>query len=233
EVKRRGIKEYYKLTPHVWMHCPTSRRLVLAEEQRALVDRLENPGGSLRGDLRTAFESAEGPVRGAAVGPSAQLDFRFDFSPWVRIPLQGHAHPLVLSVASSSRLTRDTLEVRTVRTYSSSEKAKLAAVQIDDSVGQAFGALERSRPPLRSGRVSTQGHPRLVGRRGPRREDRGALDNPDPRIARPARPAQAQQLTVRPIGHPPVRSVATFDSWGNGFPIIDGHDAFPALPSRP
>src|SRR5262249_20143471 len=82
-VKRRGISGYYTLSLPGWSRGPTSRRLVLAEEQRALVDRRGNPGGSLRGDLRTAFESAEGPVRGAAVGPSAQLDFRFDFSPWV------------------------------------------------------------------------------------------------------------------------------------------------------
>jgi hypothetical protein len=147
QTKRRNGKVYYKLAENKWIHCPTSRRLVMCQQEQTLTRLLGVSEEAPRGDLKTAFAGADGPIRAAAVGPSAQPDIRFDFSPWVRVPSRDRPHPLVLSAIGSSKLRRDALELQTTRTYSSSDKAKQAAAQMREVLDAVYATVDRLAKP--------------------------------------------------------------------------------------
>jgi hypothetical protein len=140
-------KPYYRLAGGWWMHCPSRRVMVLSDDEAVLNALVRSGGGRLRDQLRTAFDAAEGPIRGAAVGPSAQPDIRFDFAPWFRLPMRDKPHPLTLSVTASSRLTPDSLHLDTEFVYSSSEKADLAAAQRKDTLDRVVAFADRVAHP--------------------------------------------------------------------------------------
>src|SRR5262249_6909758 len=127
--RQKDGRNYLEISAErLWLYQPSARVVITSENENLLYSAMAGKTDELRisQDLKRAYRDADGPVRGAAVGPQAQS------SP-VTAPLKllveknPDPPPLCLAQCISTKLRSDRTEVLIVSTYSSSEKAKTAA----------------------------------------------------------------------------------------------------------
>lgn len=140
KVKQKGSQKYLEFTNGHWLFNPTERVVLLTDREPLLLDAMSGNGADLRigPDLLSAARGASGPLWGAAVGPAAQPDTRGYFPDLLRLRKNPDPHPLRLSETYSTRVTADGIEFTIVAAYSSPEKAKVAADQMDYGVKHAL-----------------------------------------------------------------------------------------------
>jgi hypothetical protein len=149
KVRHRGDKPYLVFDNGTWLFNATERTVLLTDYEPLLLDAMSYNGDDIRigKDLVKAIEAATGPVWCAGVGPAVQPDTRAFYPDLLRLGKTTEPHPLRLSETLSTRVTGDRTEFTDVSMYSSPEKAKIAADQLDAGLKRLVAEGVAGRPP--------------------------------------------------------------------------------------
>jgi predicted Zn finger-like uncharacterized protein len=140
KAKKRGAQQYLELANEsTWVFNPTANVVVVADNEKQFFKSMDGKAGDIRisDDLRKAHRSVDGPLTVAIVGPPAQhgsftgpLVALFEKNP--------EPPPLCLSQTMSTKVRSDHTDVRLESHYSDSDKAKVAATQIEAGMKRAM-----------------------------------------------------------------------------------------------
>ena len=128
---------------------PEKTVVVMTNDESRLTASMNGKSGEVRlnDDLRQSIRRSSGPIWAAAVGPAAQPDTRGFFPSIYRFSKDPDPPPLCLSTVTSSKVRSDRTDFTIILTYTSREKAKLAADQMTEGLRRTVASILADKNP--------------------------------------------------------------------------------------